>query len=192
MLRFADLELDPAARRAERGGRRLELTKTEFALLELFLRNPRRVLSRDAQIFESVWGYDFGPSSNALWVYVGTCARKLEADGEPRLIQTVRGLGYVLREGPGTRRPSDVRAGGREKKRSRSLSLGVRLTIVSAVAVALAVAVASIGAFVIVRSQLVRQLDQSLLGQLEDIQFHGNSPSGRPRRRSAGRPATSR
>jgi two-component system, OmpR family, response regulator MprA len=93
-LRFADVELDPAAHQASRGGEPLTLTKTEFALLELFLRNPGRVLTR-TQIFESVWGYDFGPESNGLWVYVSYLRRKL---GEPRLIQTVRGLGYVLRE----------------------------------------------------------------------------------------------
>jgi two-component system, OmpR family, response regulator MprA len=93
-LRFADLELDPAAHQAARHGKPLPLTKTEFALLELFLRNPGRVLSR-TQIFESVWGYDFGPESNGLWVYISYLRRKL---GEPRLIQTVRGLGYVLRE----------------------------------------------------------------------------------------------
>ncbi|SEO26281.1 two-component system, OmpR family, response regulator MprA [Actinacidiphila rubida] len=97
VLRFADLELDTAACRARRGDRVLELTRTEYALLELFLRNPRRVLSRTL-IFDSVWGYDFGPSSNALWVYVSYLRAKLEADGEPRLLQTVRGLGYVLRE----------------------------------------------------------------------------------------------
>jgi two-component system response regulator MprA len=97
VLRFADLELDTAACRARRGERVLELTRTEYALLELFLRNPRRVLSRTL-IFDSVWGYDFGPSSNALWVYVSYLRAKLEADGEPRLLQTVRGLGYVLRE----------------------------------------------------------------------------------------------
>jgi two-component system, OmpR family, response regulator MprA len=94
LLRFADIDLDLAAYQARRGGRRLPLTKTELALLELFLRNPGRVLSR-TQIFESVWGYDFGPESNGLWVYVSYLRRKL---GEPRLIQTVRGLGYVLRE----------------------------------------------------------------------------------------------
>ncbi|CAG6395468.1 response regulator transcription factor [Streptomyces cocklensis] len=99
LLRFADLELDTAACRATRGGRVLDLTRTEYALLELFLRNPRRVLSRTL-IFDSVWGYDFGPSSNALWVYMSYLRAKLEADGEPRLVQTVRGLGYVLREGP--------------------------------------------------------------------------------------------
>jgi len=77
-----------------RFGERLPLTKTEFALLELFLRNPGRVLSR-TQIFESVWGYDFGPESNGLWVYISYLRRKM---GEPRLIQTVRGIGYVLRE----------------------------------------------------------------------------------------------
>ncbi|MGW2936035.1 response regulator transcription factor [Streptomyces sp. NPDC001156] len=99
MLRFADLELDTSACRASRGGRVLDLTRTEYALLELFLRNPRRVLSRTL-IFDSVWGYDFGPSSNALWVYVSYLRAKLEAGGEPRLVQTVRGLGYVLREEP--------------------------------------------------------------------------------------------
>src|SRR5262249_21421918 len=99
VLRFADVSLDLAECRAERDGRRLELTKTELSLLELFLRNPRRVLGR-TQIFESVWGYDFGPASNALWVYVSYLRGKLEAGGEPRLIQTVRGLGYVLREEP--------------------------------------------------------------------------------------------
>jgi two-component system response regulator MprA len=97
VLRFADLELDTAACRAARGGRVLDLTRTEYALLELFLRNPGRVLSRSL-IFDSVWGYDFGPSSNSLWVYMSYLRAKLEADGEPRLVQTVRGLGYVLRE----------------------------------------------------------------------------------------------
>ena len=96
LLRFADIDLDLAAYQAKRGGRRLPLTKTELALLELFLRNPGRVLSR-TQIFESVWGYDFGPESDGLWVYVSYLRRKM---GEPRLVQTVRGLGYVLREEP--------------------------------------------------------------------------------------------
>jgi two-component system response regulator MprA len=94
LLRFADIELDLAAYQACRRGGQLLLTKTEFALLELFVRNPGRVLSR-TQIFESVWGYDFGPESNSLWVYISYLRRKM---GEPRLIQTVRGLGYVLRE----------------------------------------------------------------------------------------------
>ena len=98
-LAFADLELDLAACRARRGERVLSLTRTEYAVLELFLRNPRRVLSRTA-IFEAVWGYDFGPGSNALWVYISYLRSKLEAGGEARLIQTVRGLGYVLREEP--------------------------------------------------------------------------------------------
>ncbi len=99
MLGFADVVLDLNACRAERAGNRLDLTKTELSLLELFLRNPRRVLSR-TQIFESVWGYDFGPESNALWVYVSYLRGKLEANGGIRLIQTVRGLGYVLRDEP--------------------------------------------------------------------------------------------
>jgi two-component system response regulator MprA len=98
-LQFADVRLDPATREAFRGDRRLQLTRTEFNLLELFLRNPRQVLTR-SQIYERVWGYDFGASSNALWVYVGYLRRKLEEGGEPRLLQTVRGVGYALREEP--------------------------------------------------------------------------------------------
>jgi two-component system response regulator MprA len=97
-LRFGDVEMDLAAHEARRGDRALELTRTEFLLLELFLRNPRRVLTRDV-IFERVWGYDFGPTSNSLEVYVGYLRRKLEAEGEPRVIHTVRGVGYVLKEG---------------------------------------------------------------------------------------------
>jgi two-component system, OmpR family, response regulator MprA len=95
-LRFDDLELDPHAHEVRRGERRIELTRTEFLLLELFMHHPRQVLSR-AQIFEDVWGYDFGPASNSLEVYVGYLRRKTEAAGEPRLLHTVRGVGYVLR-----------------------------------------------------------------------------------------------
>jgi two-component system, OmpR family, response regulator MprA len=95
-LRFADLELDPAAHEARRGGRLLELTRTEFLLLELLMRHSRKVLTRTA-IFDQVWGYDFGPASNSLEVYVGYLRRKTEAAGEPRLVHTVRGVGYVLR-----------------------------------------------------------------------------------------------
>jgi two-component system response regulator MprA len=95
-LRFADLTLDANAHEARRGSRRIELTRTEFLLLELFMLNPRRVLSRSL-IHERVWGYDFGPASNSLGVYVGYLRRKLEAEGETRLIHTVRGVGYVLR-----------------------------------------------------------------------------------------------
>jgi two-component system response regulator MprA len=97
VLRFADLVLDPAAHEVRRGDRVIELTKTEFLLLELFLRHPRQVLTR-SQIFESVWGYDFGPTSNALGVYMGYLRRKTESDGEPRLLHTVRGVGYILRD----------------------------------------------------------------------------------------------
>ena len=96
-LRFADLELDPGTREVRRDGDAIELTRTEFALLELFLLNPRQVLTRSL-IFERVWGYDFGPGSNALDVYIGYLRRKTEAGGKPRLIQTVRGVGYALRE----------------------------------------------------------------------------------------------
>ncbi len=97
LMRFADLALDRATRDVRRGGRELDLTRTEFSLLELFLTHPRQVLSR-SQIYEAVWGYDFGESSNSLGVYVGYLRRKTEAEGEPRLIHTVRGVGYALRE----------------------------------------------------------------------------------------------
>jgi two-component system response regulator MprA len=97
-LSFADLTLNTGTREVDRAGRGIELTRTEFALLELFLRNPRQVLPRSL-IFDRVWGYDFGPSSNALEVYVGYLRRKTEAAGERRLIHTVRGIGYALREG---------------------------------------------------------------------------------------------
>jgi two-component system response regulator MprA len=97
LLRFADLDLDPGTREVRRGGERIELTRTEFALLELFMRNPRQVLTRSI-IFERVWGYDFGFASNSLDVYIGYLRRKTEAGDRPRLIQTVRGVGYALRE----------------------------------------------------------------------------------------------
>ena len=97
VLRFADLELSPSRREASRGGEPIELTRTEFNLLELFLRNPRQVLTRSV-IFERVWGYDFGFASNSLDVYIGYLRRKTEDGGRPRLIQTVRGVGYALRE----------------------------------------------------------------------------------------------
>ena len=97
VLRFSDLELDPGTREVRRAGEPIELTRTEFSLLELFLLNPRQVLTRSI-IFERVWGYDFGLGSNSLDVYIGYLRRKLEQRGEPRLIQTVRGVGYALRE----------------------------------------------------------------------------------------------
>jgi len=98
-LAFADLALDPGSRDVWRGERRIELTRTEYALLEMFLQHPRQVLTR-SQIFERVWGYDFGATSNALGVYVGYLRRKTESGGERRLLHTVRGIGYVLREDP--------------------------------------------------------------------------------------------
>ena len=98
-LRFSDLELDPGRRLVFRGQRRVELTRREFALIELFLRNPGLALSRSV-IFERVWGVDFPVTSRVLEVYVGHLRRKLEAGGEERLLQTVRGVGYVLREQP--------------------------------------------------------------------------------------------
>jgi len=96
-LAFADLSLNPATREVRRGERAIELTRTEFSLLEMFLRRPRRVLARSF-ILEEVWGYDFPTTANSLEVYVGYLRRKLEAGGEPRLLQTIRGVGYVLRE----------------------------------------------------------------------------------------------
>jgi two-component system, OmpR family, response regulator MprA len=97
VLRFADLELNPGTREVKRGGEQIELTRTEFSLLELFLRNPRQVLTRSI-IFERVWGYDFGFSSNSLDVYIGYLRRKTEVGGKPRMIHTVRGVGYALKE----------------------------------------------------------------------------------------------
>ena len=99
ILSFADLTLDPGTREVRRNDREISLTRTEFALLELFLSYPKHVLTR-GRILEEVWGYDFPTSGNALEVYVGYLRRKTEAEGEPRLIHTVRGVGYVLRETP--------------------------------------------------------------------------------------------
>lgn len=98
-LEFADLTLDPGTREVRRGDRPISLTRTEFALLELLMSYPKHVLTR-GRILEEVWGYDFPTSGNALEVYVGYLRRKTEAGGEPRLIHTVRGVGYVLRETP--------------------------------------------------------------------------------------------
>ncbi|MFK4227720.1 response regulator transcription factor [Streptomyces sp. NPDC019890] len=98
VLAFADLRMDVVTREVMRGTRRVELTRTEFTLLEMFLAHPRQVLTRE-QILKAVWGFDFEPSSNSLDVYVMYLRRKTEAAGEPRLVHTVRGVGYVLRSG---------------------------------------------------------------------------------------------
>ena len=98
-LTFADVRLNPTTREVWRGDRALRLTRTEFAILEAFLRHPRQVLTR-AALFEQVWGYDFGESSNSIHVYLGYLRRKLEAEGESRLLHTVRGVGFALREEP--------------------------------------------------------------------------------------------
>lgn len=100
VLAFADLRMDLATREVTRGTRRVELTRTEFTLLEMFLAHPRQVLTRE-QILKAVWGFDFEPSSNSLDVYVMYLRRKTEAAGEPRLVHTVRGVGYALRTGGG-------------------------------------------------------------------------------------------
>ncbi|HUZ83520.1 MAG TPA: response regulator transcription factor, partial [Gaiellales bacterium] len=96
-LRFGDIVLDAGTRELHRGARLIELTRTEYLLMELFLLNPRQVLPRSL-IFERVWGYDFGYATNSLDVYIGYLRRKLEQDGEPRVLHTRRGVGYVLRE----------------------------------------------------------------------------------------------
>jgi two-component system response regulator MprA len=96
-LRFADLRMDTGTREVTRGGRNISLTATEFELLRLFLQNPRQVLTRD-RIYEGVWGYEFEGESKVIEVYVSQLRQKLEADGEPRLIHTIRGAGYALRE----------------------------------------------------------------------------------------------
>ncbi|WFB08759.1 response regulator transcription factor [Streptomyces sp. LX-29] len=99
-LSFADLRMDPATREVTRGARRVDLTRTEFMLLEMFLAHPRQVLTRE-QILKTVWGFDFEPTSNSLDVYVMYLRRKTESGGEPRLVHTVRGVGYVLRSEEG-------------------------------------------------------------------------------------------
>jgi two-component system response regulator MprA len=98
-LGFSDLTMNPVTREVERAGRQITLTRTEWDLLELFMRRPKRVLER-AFILEEVWGYDFPTTANSLEVYVGYVRRKTEAEGEARLLHTVRGVGYVLRESP--------------------------------------------------------------------------------------------
>ena len=97
VYRFANLELDTGTRQGQRGGRIFDLTAKEYELLELFMRHPRQVLTRDL-IFDRVWNYDFGGESNIIEVYVRYLRQKTEEDGQTRLIHTVRGIGYVLRE----------------------------------------------------------------------------------------------
>jgi two-component system response regulator MprA len=99
VLKFADLSLDTGSRQATRGNRSISLTAKEYELLELFLRHPKQVLTREV-IFDRVWGYDFGGESNVLEVYIRYLRQKLEGEGEARLLHTVRGVGYVLRENP--------------------------------------------------------------------------------------------
>ncbi len=96
-LRFADLTMNLGSREVRRGNRRIELTAREFELLALFMQNPRQVLTRDV-LYDRIWGYDFGGESNIIEVYIRYLRAKLEENGEPRLIQTVRGVGYALRE----------------------------------------------------------------------------------------------
>jgi two-component system response regulator MprA len=99
LLTFADLRMDPSTREVWRGERPVRLTRTEFAVLEIFLRHPRQVMTRSL-LYERIWGYDFGETSNSVQVYIGYLRRKLEDEGEPRLLHTARGVGFVLREEP--------------------------------------------------------------------------------------------
>ena len=160
VLRFADVELDPATREVRRGGDPIELTRTEFSLLELFLLNPRQVLTRSI-IFERVWGYDFGFGSNSLDVYIGYLRRKTEQGGKPRLIQTIRGVGYALR---------------------RSMSFRARLTLAVALAVAVAVAATSAITYVLVRNELRSQVDDALRERVSDVRLRvvTNPVTGEP------------
>ncbi len=146
IMRFEDLELDPLAHEARRAGRELDLTRTEFLLLELLMRHPRQVLSR-TKIFECVWGYDFGPASNSLEVYVGYLRRKTEAGGEPRVVHTVRGVGYVLRC-------------------ILAMSFRRRMILLAAGAVAAAIVIASVVVYVVTRNELQGQLDSSLRAKI--------------------------
>ena len=146
-LRFEDLELDPKTREVRRGGEPIELTRTEFSLLELFLLNPRQVLTRSL-IFERVWGYDFGASSNSLDVYIGYLRRKTEAGGMAA---------------------ADPDGARRRLRAARGMSFRARITIATAVAVAVAVAVASVVAYLAVRSQLRGQVDDALADRAEVV-----------------------
>ena len=154
ILRFADLELDPNTREVRRGGEAIELTRTEFNLLELFLRNPRQVLTRSV-IFERVWGYDFGFASNSLDVYIGYLRRKTEA-GRPAA--------------------SDPDGARRRLCAARAVTFRTRLALAAAVAVALAVVLASVIVFVVVRSELRAELDDALRDRAEEI---SNEPPDR-------------
>ena len=159
-LTFEDLRLDRLAHEAWRGERMLPLTRTEFLLLEMFLRHPRQVLTRSA-IFEDVWGYDFGATSNSLGVYMGYLRRKTEAGDEPRLLHTVRGVGYVLR--------------------GCLVSFRRRITFVSAAAVAVAVVLASLLTYLLTSHQLHSQVDSQLNSRADSLTFIARNPSRRSR-----------
>jgi DNA-binding winged helix-turn-helix (wHTH) protein len=149
-MTFSDLTLDPVTREVHRGSRSISLTRTEFALLEMLIANPRRVLTR-SRILEEVWGFDFPTSGNALEVYVGYLRRKTEAEGEPRLIHTVRGVGYVLRETPpdvsiAAARPPRARAG----QATTSLSLRWRVMLLAMSMVAMVVVLMAVAVYAVV------------------------------------------
>ena len=142
MLRFGDLSLDLGTREAQRGDRAFTLTRIEFDLLELFLRHPRQVLTRDV-ILDRVWGYNFDSGTNSLAVYVGYLRRKTEAGGEPRCLHTVRGVGL---------------------RAARAVTFRTRLVLVAAVAVVIAVLAASTASYFAARNSLLGSVDGTLLG----------------------------
>ncbi len=147
LLRFGELTLDLATREAHRGERAFALTRIEFDLLELFLRHPRQVLTREV-LLNRVWGFDFDSGTNSLAVYVGYLRRKTEAGGEPRCIHTVRGVGYVLR---------------------RHVTFRTRLVLATTVAVVVAVLVASTASFLAARNSLLEAADNSLTAAAKKI-----------------------
>ena len=156
-LQFADLKLDTGTRQVHRGETRIELTSKEFDLLELFLRHPRQVLTRET-IYDRVWGYDFGGESNIIEVYIRYLRQKLEADGRSRLLFTVRGVGYVLREETST-------------SREGAFGMSLRARLIFGYSVLLAAILFLFGAslYFILRYTLTQQIDQALQDSAEDI-----------------------
>ena len=181
VLAFSDLSMELATREVRRGDRTIVLTRTEFTLLEMFLRRPRRVLERSF-ILEEVWGYDFPTTANSLEVYVGYLRRKTEAEDEPRLIHTVRGVGYVLKET--VTGPLPFPGEGRWHYRR---SLASRVTLLTTMAVGLSVAIVALGAYATVRMQLQSSLDDSLVTRARIAAARRSTRS--PRLRGAGVPA---
>ena len=171
-LSYGDLVLDLAAARVTRGGREVSLTRTEYLLLELFLRNPGRVLSH-SQIFQAVWGYDFGLRSDNLWVYMGYLRTKLEAAGEPRILHTVRGLGYVLRD--------------------TAVTLRNRVSVAAAVGVLIVVAAVSGVLYLFYAASLHSRVDAALVdAAAASLQHRHSASSNRGPATASRRPTSTR